>query len=190
MRSRNKSVEGEFGAKVDGRGRTVEGLERQYAGFGRHAPILLIGDHPEHWRIQVLPPVSLEIPGRCDDRPGSPVNLDDLDWQLLELLQSDGRLTFSELGRRVSLSPPAVTERIRRLEENGIITGYRASVDLTKLGLPIEAMVRAKVQSLDTARFRETILPLPRCSTPITSRAMSAGWCESPAGTPRSWRSS
>ncbi|KFZ77157.1 ArsR family transcriptional regulator [Amycolatopsis sp. MJM2582] len=90
------------------------------------------------------------------------MNLDDLDWQLLELLQSDGRLTYSELGRRVSLSAPAVTERVRRLEEKGIITGYSASVDLTKLGLPIEAMVRAKVRSLDTSRFRETILALPQ----------------------------
>ncbi|MFC3448869.1 Lrp/AsnC family transcriptional regulator [Amycolatopsis speibonae] len=90
------------------------------------------------------------------------MDLDDLDWQLLELLQSDGRLTFSELGRRVSLSAPAVTERVRRLEEKGIITGYSAGVDLTKLGLPIEAMVRAKVRSLDTPRFRETILALPQ----------------------------
>ncbi|WP_037321229.1 Lrp/AsnC family transcriptional regulator [Amycolatopsis orientalis] len=90
------------------------------------------------------------------------MNLDDLDWQLLELLQSDGRLSFSELGRRVSLSAPAVTERVRRLEEKGIITGYSASVDLTKLGLPIEAIVRAKVRSLDTPRFRETILALPQ----------------------------
>lgn len=90
------------------------------------------------------------------------MNLDDLDWQLLELLQSDGRLTFTELGRRVALSAPAVTERVRRLEEKGIITGYSASVDLTKLGLPIEAMVRAKVRSLDTARFRESILVLPQ----------------------------
>ncbi|MFI7123636.1 Lrp/AsnC family transcriptional regulator [Amycolatopsis sp. NPDC049868] len=90
------------------------------------------------------------------------MNLDDLDWQLLELLQSDGRLTYSELGRRVSLSAPAVTERVRRLEEKGVITGYSASVDLTKLGLPIEAIVRAKVRSLDTTRFRETILALPQ----------------------------
>ncbi len=90
------------------------------------------------------------------------MNLDDLDWQLLELLQSDGRLTFSELGRRVSLSAPAVTERVRRLEEKGVITGYSASVDLTKLGLPIEAIVRAKVRSLDTARFREAVLALPQ----------------------------
>ncbi|WP_370946940.1 Lrp/AsnC family transcriptional regulator [Amycolatopsis sp. cg5] len=88
------------------------------------------------------------------------MDLDDIDWQLLDLLQSDGRLTFSELGRRVSLSAPAVTERVRRLEDRGIITGYAASVDTGKLGLPIEAIVRARVRSLDTPRFRSTILPL------------------------------
>jgi Lrp/AsnC family leucine-responsive transcriptional regulator len=48
------------------------------------------------------------------------------------------------------------------LEERGIITGYGATVDTTKLGLPIEAFVRAKVRSLDGPRFRETILPLPQ----------------------------
>jgi Lrp/AsnC family leucine-responsive transcriptional regulator len=90
------------------------------------------------------------------------VELDDVDWLLLDLLQSNGRMTFSELGRRVSLSAPAVTERVRRLEERGIITGYGATVDTTKLGLPIEAFVRAKVRSLDGPRFRETILPLPQ----------------------------
>ncbi|SFW92394.1 Lrp/AsnC family transcriptional regulator [Amycolatopsis australiensis] len=88
--------------------------------------------------------------------------LDDVDWHLLELLQSDGRLTFSELGRRVSLSGSAVTERVRRLEERGVITGYAARVDTTKLGLPIEALVRARVRSLDTPRFRTAVLPLPQ----------------------------
>lgn len=87
------------------------------------------------------------------------MELDDVDWQLLELLQADGRMTFSELGRRVSLSAPATTERVRRLQERGIITGYGATVDATKLGLPIEAIVRARVRSLDGTRFRETILP-------------------------------
>jgi Lrp/AsnC family leucine-responsive transcriptional regulator len=89
------------------------------------------------------------------------VELDDVDWQLLELLHAEGRMTFSELGRRVSLSAPATTERVRRLEERGIITGYGATVDATKLGLPIEAIVRARVRSLDGTRFRETILRLP-----------------------------
>ncbi len=90
------------------------------------------------------------------------MDLDDVDWHLLELLQEDGRLSFSELGRRVSLSGSAVTERVRRLEERGVITGYAARVDTTKLGLPIEAMVRARVRSLDTPRFRTAVLPLPQ----------------------------
>jgi Lrp/AsnC family leucine-responsive transcriptional regulator len=90
------------------------------------------------------------------------VALDDIDWRLLELLQTHGRMTFSELGRQVSLSAPATTERVRRLEERGIITGYAATVDSTKLGLPIEAIVRVRVRSLDGTRFRETILPIPR----------------------------
>ncbi|MGW3966833.1 Lrp/AsnC family transcriptional regulator [Amycolatopsis sp. NPDC005003] len=89
-------------------------------------------------------------------------HLDDVDWRLLELLQADGRLSFSELGRRVALSGSAVTERVRRLEERGVITGYAASIDTTKLGLPIEALVRARVRSLDTPRFRTAVLPLPQ----------------------------
>lgn len=89
-------------------------------------------------------------------------HLDDVDWRLLELLQADGRLSFSELGRRVSLSGSAVTERVRRLEERGVITGYAATIDTTKLGLPIEALVRARVRSLDTPRFRTAVLPLPQ----------------------------
>ncbi|MGW4490092.1 Lrp/AsnC family transcriptional regulator [Amycolatopsis sp. NPDC004368] len=92
-------------------------------------------------------------------------DLDATDWLLLELLQADGRLTYSELGRRVSLSAPAVTERVRRLEQRGIITGYSAQVDATKLGLPIEALVRVRVRSLDGSRFRSTILPLPEIAS-------------------------
>jgi Lrp/AsnC family leucine-responsive transcriptional regulator len=87
--------------------------------------------------------------------------LDDVDWRLLELLQQDGRLTFRELGRRVSLSASAVTERVRRLEEAGVITGYRAVVAPDRLGLPIEAVVQVRVRSLDTPRFRETVLAEP-----------------------------
>ena len=68
--------------------------------------------------------------------------LDGLDWKLLELLQADARLTFAELGRRVSLSPPAVAERIRRLEQEGVLTGYHAAVDVAKLGFPMQAVIR------------------------------------------------
>lgn len=69
---------------------------------------------------------------------------DDLDWLILDELQADGRLAFSELARRVSLSAPAVTERVRRLEQAGVITGYRAVVAPAAVGLPIEAVVRVR----------------------------------------------
>lgn len=75
--------------------------------------------------------------------------LDDTDWRLLQELQDDGRISFAELGRRVSLSPPSVAERVRRLEEAGVITGYRAQVDLDRLGLPIVAFIRLKYPTSD-----------------------------------------
>lgn len=68
--------------------------------------------------------------------------LDILDWKLLELLQEDGRLTFAELGRQVSLSAPAVAERVRRLQETGVVTGFHAAVDVAKLGFPMQAVIR------------------------------------------------
>jgi len=70
--------------------------------------------------------------------------LDDLDWAILDELQADGRVAFSELGRRVSLSAPAVTDRVRRLEAAGVITGYKAVVSPAAVGLPIEAVVRVR----------------------------------------------
>lgn len=69
-------------------------------------------------------------------------NLDGTDWGLLEALQEDARLTFAELGRRVNLSPPAVAERVRRLEDAGVVRGYHADLNLASLGLPMQAMVR------------------------------------------------
>lgn len=73
--------------------------------------------------------------------------LDDLDWAILAELQADGRVAFSELGRRVSLSAPAVTERVRRLEAAGVITGYRAVVAPAAVGLPIESVIRVRDNS-------------------------------------------
>ena len=72
------------------------------------------------------------------------VNLDQTDWAILAELQRDGRLPITELGRRVSLSASATTERVRRLEGAGVVTGYRAEVDLEKAGYPVLAVVRLK----------------------------------------------
>lgn len=67
--------------------------------------------------------------------------MDHVDWRILAELQGDGRLSYNELSRRVRLSPPAVAERVRRLEESGVITGYHAHVDPTAAGLPVTALV-------------------------------------------------
>jgi Lrp/AsnC family leucine-responsive transcriptional regulator len=71
-------------------------------------------------------------------------SLDATDWAILVELQRDARLPLTELGRRVNLSASAATERLRRLEAAGVITGYRAEVDLGKVGYPVLAVVRLK----------------------------------------------
>lgn len=86
------------------------------------------------------------------------MELDALDWKILALLQQDGRMSFTALAREISLSAPAVTERVRRLEALGVITGYTAVVSPVRLGLPIESIVRVRVRSLDTPRFRSHVL--------------------------------
>jgi Lrp/AsnC family transcriptional regulator, leucine-responsive regulatory protein len=67
--------------------------------------------------------------------------LDAYDTRILAELQADARLTMAELGRRVHLSQPAVSERVKKLETAGVITGYRVSVNLQALGYGIRAVV-------------------------------------------------
>jgi Lrp/AsnC family leucine-responsive transcriptional regulator len=71
-------------------------------------------------------------------------SLDATDWAILAEVQRDGRIPLTELGRRVSLSASAATERVKRLESAGVITGYRADVDLEKVGFAVLAVVRLK----------------------------------------------
>lgn len=87
--------------------------------------------------------------------------LDDVGWKLIECLQTEGRVSFAELGRRVGLSTPAVTERVRRLEEAGIITGYHAAVDTTRLGYPIAALVRLAVAGEQSTRVARMLMAIP-----------------------------
>lgn len=68
--------------------------------------------------------------------------LDDHDTRILEELQRDGRTSMAELGRKVHLSQPAVTERVRKMEIAGFIRGYRAVVDCQRLGYGIRALLR------------------------------------------------
>ena len=77
--------------------------------------------------------------------PSQPLELDAIAWKILEALQQNARLSFAELGRKVGLSTPAVAERVHRLEEAGILTGYHAAIDLQRVGLPIRVLVRLTI---------------------------------------------
>lgn len=70
--------------------------------------------------------------------------MEPLDRHIVQVLAQDGRISFADLGRQVGLSTSAVHQRVKRLEERGIITGYRAVVDYTKLGLPLTALMSVK----------------------------------------------
>ncbi len=76
-------------------------------------------------------------------KPSHPL-LDNVNIRLLEELQQNPRLTMTELGRRVGMSSPAVTERLRQMEEAGIVSGYRLEINPVVLGLPISVFIRIR----------------------------------------------
>ncbi|GAA0611180.1 Lrp/AsnC family transcriptional regulator [Kutzneria viridogrisea] len=71
-------------------------------------------------------------------------SLDSTDWRILEQLQRDGRMSYADLARAVAMSPSAVTERVRRLEEAGVLAGYSAVIDPERVGLQVMAFVRLR----------------------------------------------
>ena len=81
----------------------------------------------------------------------SSVLLDATGRKLLSVLQENARLSYAELGRRIGLSPAATAERLKRLEDAGVITGYRVEIDREAWGLPILAIIR---MSCDGPRYR------------------------------------
>lgn len=88
--------------------------------------------------------------------------LDSTDRQIIAELAQDGRIPFAELGRRVSLSAPAVTERVRRLEQTGVITGYRAEIDPRALGYALTAIVRVKPAVRQLSKIAELAADIPQ----------------------------
>jgi Lrp/AsnC family transcriptional regulator, leucine-responsive regulatory protein len=72
------------------------------------------------------------------------ITVDRTDWRLLDELQRDGRASYADLAKAVAMSPSAVAERVRRLEEAGVIAGYRATVDPERVGLGVMAFVRLR----------------------------------------------
>ncbi|WP_225729276.1 MULTISPECIES: Lrp/AsnC family transcriptional regulator [unclassified Nocardia] len=93
------------------------------------------------------------------------VSLDPTDRAILRLLQTEARLGVTEIGRRVNLSQPAVSARIKRLEQSGVITGYRAVVDPVALGLNLHAVIRLRTTHAHLAAVLAHFAEVPEITT-------------------------
>jgi Lrp/AsnC family leucine-responsive transcriptional regulator len=92
------------------------------------------------------------------------MELDRYDRRILEELQRDGRISNQELAERIGLSPSPCLRRVRALEESGLITGYRALLDATRLGLSLTALIHISMDRHTPERFanfEEKIAALP-----------------------------
>jgi Lrp/AsnC family leucine-responsive transcriptional regulator len=87
--------------------------------------------------------------------------LDETDWIILKLIQANARMSFAEIGRRTDLSPPAAAERLRRLEDAGVIVGYHARVNPDRLGLAMPVVVEVQVKRAEYPRFQKAVQKLP-----------------------------
>jgi Lrp/AsnC family leucine-responsive transcriptional regulator len=99
--------------------------------------------------------------GIARTQPAHGLKIDETDRRIIGELISDGRVSFAELGRRVNLSPPAVAERVQRLERAGVITGYRAEIDPRAVGYPLTAIVRVKPAARQLPRIAELAAEIP-----------------------------
>ena len=85
------------------------------------------------------------------------ITLDNTDRRILAILQENARTAFTEIGRAVGLTSPAVKERVVRMEQAGLIKSYRADIDYTMLGRQLRAMVMLKVKSYDRLTERHNV---------------------------------
>jgi Lrp/AsnC family transcriptional regulator, leucine-responsive regulatory protein len=94
-------------------------------------------------------------------RRGIENGLDAVDWSILGALQDDARLSFVELGRRVGLTAPAAAERVRQMEDAGIIRGYRAEIGLERIGLGVIAVIRVSAPEERCPALNACVKTLP-----------------------------
>ena len=87
--------------------------------------------------------------------------MDKFDRKIIAALHENARLSYAELARRVSLSAPAVAERVEKLERSGVISGYRAIINPEKLGYPIQCLIELTVKNLEYYGVLETLKTMP-----------------------------
>ena len=91
-------------------------------------------------------------------------DLDATNRQILRALHADPRMSMSALGRAVGLSAPSVTERVQRLQQTGVIAGFRMEVDPAALGLPVAAFVRLRPAPGQLSRLAELAASIDQVS--------------------------
>lgn len=83
--------------------------------------------------------------------------LDQLNWAILEELQKNARASFSEIGRKVGLSSPAVAERVKKMEDSGVINSYKVNISHQKTGYQLRAVITLRAFTGRLKAFLETV---------------------------------
>ena len=96
-----------------------------------------------------------------------------IDWQIIQILQEDGKTTFGELAKRVGLSQAAAHERVKKLEARGVIKGSRAVVDADELGYGVVAFVFVDNAAFDIPDFTERLQLIPNV---LECHAVAGEW--------------
>jgi Lrp/AsnC family leucine-responsive transcriptional regulator len=104
--------------------------------------------------------------------------MNDIDRSIVQLLAENGRLSHEQIARAVHLSRPAVHERVRRLEERGVIRGYHARVDWEAIGHPVTAFVWVRTTGARTNEIGAAILALGDTDAVIEEcHRVTGEWC-------------
>ncbi len=85
------------------------------------------------------------------------IKIDELNWGILKLLQENSRLSIASIGRKVGLTPPAVAERVKKMEDLGILTGYKAKVAHNMVGYQLQAIITLRAFMGKLKPFLETV---------------------------------
>lgn len=89
--------------------------------------------------------------------------MDSLDMQIIKNIEKEGRISHEELSKRLNLSRPAIHNRVTKLEEQGVITGYKATIDWSKLGFTTYAIISLRVRTADydklLAQLKNLVIP-------------------------------